>query len=59
MLYRRTCDLKQLFSERSRTLENNTHTEATLLQHCKRAAYQGGYARGQALILSLIPPKSS
>ena len=51
LLYSRTCDLnnvnearKQLFSQGSRTLENIPPTEAALLQHCKRAVHQGGYA---------------
>ena len=58
LLYNRTCDLNndnkarnQLFFQGLRTLENTPPTGAALLQHCKGAVYQEGYAWGQALLI--------
>ena len=41
---------KQLFSTKGRSLESIPPTRAALIQHTKRAAYQGGHCWSQALI---------
>ena len=41
-----------MFAQGSRSLENIPLTEASLLEHCKRAAYQGGHIWGQTLTLN-------
>jgi len=63
LLYSRTCGIctvnearKHLFAQSSRSLENIPPTEAALLQHCKRAVYQGSYVWGQTLQLSPVLP---
>ena len=57
LLYGRTCELstvnearRHLFAQGSRSLEHIPPTQGALLQHCKRAVYQGGYIWGQALV---------
>ena len=52
LLYSRTCGLenvnearKHMFAQGSISLENIHLTEASLLEHCKRATYQGGHIR--------------
>ena len=40
---------KQLFAQKGRAYDAIPPTRAALLQHTKRAAYQGGYCWGQAL----------
>ena len=40
---------KHLFSRKSRALENIPPTHASLVEHVKRATYQGGHIWGQAL----------
>ncbi|KXJ15587.1 hypothetical protein AC249_AIPGENE10320 [Exaiptasia diaphana] len=56
ILYDRTCDRsqvndarKQLFSQKGKSLESIPPTKAALLEHTKRACYQGGHCWGQAL----------
>lgn len=63
LLYSRACGLgtvnearKHLFALGSRSLENIPPTEASLLQHCKRAVYQGGHIWGQTLQLDPVLP---
>ena len=41
---------KELFAQCSRTMENIPPTNAALLQHVRRAAYQLGYVWSQALV---------
>ena len=41
---------QELFSKKSRAIENIPPTQAALLQHTKRAAYQAGHVWGTALI---------
>ena len=57
LLYGRTCtettvDLarKHIFTIKGRSMDNLPPTRAALLQHTKRAVYQGGYVWGQALV---------
>ena len=40
---------QELFSKKSRAVEKIPPTQAALLQHTKRAAYQAGHAWGSAL----------
>ena len=40
---------QQLFAKKGRTMDAIPPTKATLLQHIKRAAYQGGHCWGRAL----------
>ena len=47
---------KELFIKISRSIENIPPTKAALLQHAKRAAYQGGHCWGQALHASPFVP---
>ena len=56
VLYSRTYPLskvndarKQLISQNSRSMENIPPTQDALLQHTKRATYQGGYCWSQTL----------
>ena len=63
LLYSRTCGLatvnearKSLFAKGSRSLENIPPTEASLLQHSRRAAYQGIHIWGQTLVLNPALP---
>ncbi|KAK7495213.1 hypothetical protein BaRGS_00013623, partial [Batillaria attramentaria] len=39
---------KQLFTKVGRQIDNIPPTSEALLQHCKRAVYQGGHIQGQA-----------
>ena len=41
---------QELFSKKARSLENIPPTQASLLQHAKRAVFQGGYIWGQTLL---------
>ena len=57
LLYDRTSELptvlearKHLFTQKGRQIESLPPTEAALLQHTKRATYQGGHCWGQALV---------
>ena len=57
LMYDRTSDKtdvnqarKQLFTQKGRPLESIPPTQAALLQHTKRAAYQAGYCWGQAMV---------
>ena len=66
ILYCRTSELdsvnearKQLFCRGSRTLENIPLSEAALLQHCKRATYEGGHVWGNALTAGYGLPEPS
>ena len=50
---------QELFSKKARTLENIPPTKASLLQHVKRAVFQGGYTgcpkkNGVQLQISII-----
>jgi hypothetical protein len=63
LFYSRTCGLatvnearKHLFAQGSRSLENIPPTEASLLEHCKRATYQGGHIWSQTLKLHPVLP---
>lgn len=48
--------MKQVFVQKGRPLENIPQTQAALLQHNRRAAYQAGYCWGQATVPSPILP---
>ena len=57
LLYDRTSDevavnraRKCLFTQKGREIENIPPTEAALIQHIRRAAYQGGHVWGQMLL---------
>lgn len=50
---------KHLFAQGSRTFESIPPTEGALLQHCKRAVYQGGHIWGQTLELNPVLPNPS
>lgn len=63
LLYSRTSDQdkvnearKQLFSQGGRAIENIPPTQAALLEHLKRATYQGGHVWGQALVVAPVLP---
>ena len=66
LLYKRTSSLskvnearRQLFSNGNRPIDNIPPTEAALLQHVKRAAYQAGHVWGQSLVIRpTLPPPS-
>ena len=50
---------EKLFKKKARTLENIPPTKASLLQHVKRAVFQGGYIWGQTLLKQpTLPPPS-
>ncbi len=56
LLYSRTCQLSRvndarqsLFAQSSRSLENIPPSQAALVEHIKRATFQGGFIWGQAL----------
>lgn len=66
LLYDRTSRLttvnearQELFSKKARTLENIPPTQASLLQHIKRAVFQGCYIWGQALLKQPTIPSPS
>uniref|UniRef100_UPI00358F05C7 uncharacterized protein n=1 Tax=Myxine glutinosa TaxID=7769 RepID=UPI00358F05C7 len=57
LLYDRTCTCsevnlarKKLFAKKSRSIEAIPPTQAALVQHVKRATYQGGHCWGQSLV---------
>ena len=57
LLYDRTCELqtvnetrRYLFSKKSRKMENIPPSQAALLEHSKRAAFQAGHIWGQTLV---------
>ena len=61
LLYNRTSNLtevnearQELFSKKSRSLDSIPPTSASLLQHTKRAVYQGGYVTVVATVPNLI-----
>lgn len=63
LLYDRTSGLsnvnearKQLFTKKSRTLENIPPTKAALIQHTRRAAYQAGHCWHQMMIADPVLP---
>ena len=47
---------KHLFTRCSISIENIPLMEATLLEHCKQATFQGGYTWGQTLTLNQVLP---
>lgn len=47
------------FSKKSRTLEKIPPTQAALLQHTKRAVYQGGYVWAQTISTQPVLPSPS
>ena len=49
---------KHIFTTKGRSMDNLPPTRAALLQHTKRAVYQGGYVWGQALVRCPINPLS-
>ena len=66
LLYDRTSNLakvnearQELFSKKSRTLEKTPPTQAALLQHTKRAVYQGGYVWAQTISTQPVLPSPS
>ena len=63
LLYDRTSSLKsvnevrqELFSKKSRSLDSIPPTRAALLQHAKRAVFQGGYIWSQTLVKNPVLP---
>ena len=57
LLYDRTCTettanlaRKHIFTTKGRSMDNLPPTRAALLQHTKRAVYQGGYVWGQTFV---------
>ena len=57
LLYDRTCEFqtlnearRYLFSKKSREMENIPPSQAALLEHSKRAAFQAGHIWGQTLV---------
>ena len=66
LLYDRTSNLldvnqarKELFSKKSRSIESIPPSKAALLQHTKRAVFQGAFVWGQSLLKQpVIPPPS-
>lgn len=66
LLYDRTSSLtkvnearQELFSKKSRNLDNIPPTRAALVQHTKRAVFQGGYVWGQTLLKQAVLPSPS
>ncbi|GFO47368.1 hypothetical protein PoB_007387300 [Plakobranchus ocellatus] len=66
LLYDRTCTettvdsaKKNIFTTKDRSMDNIPPTKAALLQHTKRAIYQGGYVWGQALVRCPVIPSSN
>uniref|UniRef100_UPI00358E0809 uncharacterized protein n=1 Tax=Myxine glutinosa TaxID=7769 RepID=UPI00358E0809 len=62
LLYDRTCTCsevnlarKKLFAKKSRSIEAIPPTQAALVQHVKRATYQGGHCWGQSLVPHYLP----
>ena len=49
---------QELFSKKKSAIENIPPTQAALLKHTKRAAYQAGHVRGSALIAKPQIPSS-
>ena len=65
-MYSKTCPYswvnearKDLFAQRSRTMENITPIQAALLRHLKRATFQAGHVRHQALVAKPVLPDPS
>ena len=66
LMYSRTSSLSSvnearqaLFAQGTRTIQNIPPTEAALIEHIKRAVYQGGHVWGQALVpIQLLPSPS-
>ncbi|GFO12519.1 hypothetical protein PoB_003902400 [Plakobranchus ocellatus] len=63
LLYDHTCTettvdsaRKNIFTTKDRSMDNIPPTKAALLQHTKRAIYQGGYVWGQALVRCPVIP---
>ena len=63
LMYDRTCTettvdsaRKHIFTTKARSIDAIPPTGAALLQHTKRAIYQGGHVWGQALIRSPVVP---
>ena len=63
LLYDRTNSLskvnevrQELFSRKTRSLDNIPPTQASLLQHVKSAVFQGGFVWGQTLLKQPIIP---
>ena len=50
---------KQLFAQKGRSIEAIPPTQAALVQHTRRAAYQGGHCWGHALVPKLNLPSPS
>ena len=50
---------KQLFAQTGRSIQAIPPTQAALVQHTRRAAYQGGHCRGQALVPKMNLPSPS
>ena len=50
---------QQLFTRKSRSIDNIPPTEAALMQHLKRAVYQGSHVWGQAFVSSPELPSPS
>ena len=64
LLYDRTSSLtkvnearQELFSKKSRNLDNIPPTRAALVQHTKRTVLQGGYVWGQTLLKQAVLPR--
>ncbi|GFO25215.1 hypothetical protein PoB_005172000 [Plakobranchus ocellatus] len=47
---------KNIFTTKDRSMDNIPPTKAALLQHIKRAIYQGGFVWGQALVRCPVIP---
>ncbi|GFN95538.1 hypothetical protein PoB_002204400 [Plakobranchus ocellatus] len=47
---------KNIFTTKNRSMDNIPPRKAALLQHTKRAIYQGGYVWGQALVRCPVIP---
>ena len=63
LLYDRTCNLlnvnearQELFSKKSRTLDNFPPTQEALLQHTKRAFFHGSFISSQSLLKEPVIP---
>ena len=50
---------QELFSRKARSLDNIPPTQASLLQHVKRAVFQGGFVWGQTLLKQPALPSPS
>lgn len=66
LLYDQTCSLesvnearKQLFTQKNRTIDRLPPTQAALIEHIKRAAYQAGHCWAQAMIATPELPSPS